>query len=152
MKCFLATRVVSRIFLTIALLPGVAANTVVAQAAGAQEMRAHIPFAFSVGNASLPAGEYRVAILNPHSDRKVLRIRSKDGKRSAVVQTNQLNHEPSDGATLVFNRYGDKYFFAQARMAGESTTFTALRSSAERREEEAFARNGQRVTITIVAD
>ncbi len=40
---------------------------------------------------------------------------------SALVQTNGIKSDNADTAKLVFNRYGDTYFFAQAQMAGDST-------------------------------
>ena len=39
-----------------------------------------IPFAFSVGNTVLPAGEYRVS-----SEAEIIRIQSKDGKRTITA-------------------------------------------------------------------
>jgi hypothetical protein len=126
--------------------------TAQAQASSSQKINAHIPFAFNVGRTSLPAGEYTITVLNPNSDRKVLQIRSADGKSSALIQTNELNANAPEQTKLVFNRYGNRYFFAQARMAGESTTFAAVKSSAERNEEHAVASSGRKTTITIIAD
>jgi hypothetical protein len=126
--------------------------TAQAQASGSQKINAHIPFAFNVGRTSLPAGEYTITVLNPNSDRKVLQIRSADGKSSALIQTNELNANAPEQTKLVFNRYGNRYFFAQARMAGESTTFATVKSSAERNEEHAVASSGRKTTITIIAD
>jgi hypothetical protein len=75
--------------LTIAIMMFVAVMAVTAEAQvfGTQRVRARIPFAFNVGDKSLPAGEYTIAVLNPTSDRKVLQIRSTDGRLSALIQT-----------------------------------------------------------------
>ena len=62
-----------------------------------------------------------------------------------------MNTDSADSTKLVFNRYGHRFFFAQAQMAGESMTLAAVKSSAERVEEHAIASNGQRVTVVIVA-
>ena len=139
--------------ITIALMMFMAVVTITAEAQrlGSQQMRARIPFAFNVGKAQLPAGEYTVAVLNPNSDRKVLRIRSADGTLSALIQTSELNANAPERTKLVFNRYGNRYFFAQAQMAGESTTLAAVKSSAERNEEQTVARNGGKATIVIIA-
>ena len=126
--------------------------TAEAQASGSQKMRARIPFAFNVGKTELPAGEYTVTVLNPNSDRKVLQIRSADGKLSALIQTSERDTNTAEQTKLVFNRYGDRYFFAQAQMAGESTTLAAVRSSAERNEEHAVASKGKKTTIAIVGN
>src|SRR5688572_31884837 len=62
-----------------------------AQTASSQTIRARIPFTFTVGDKSLPAGFYTVRILNPTSDRKALQIRSDDGRTSAIIQTLGVN-------------------------------------------------------------
>ncbi|HSD45757.1 MAG TPA: hypothetical protein VLB87_04010 [Pyrinomonadaceae bacterium] len=130
----------------------VVAGSAEAQASGAQRLRARIPFAFNVGNKSLPAGEYTIIVLNPTSDRKVLRFRSADGRLSAIVNTSELNtHTPEDVAKLVFNRYGDQYYFAKAQIAGDSVTLTAVKSNAERNIEHAIASKAKKTTVTINA-
>lgn len=140
--------------ITIAMMMfmAVVSVTAEAQASGSQKMRAHVPFAFNVGKTELSAGEYTITVLNPNSDRKVLQIRSADGKRSALIQTSEQNTNASDQTKLVFNRYGNRYFFAQAQMDGESTTLAAVKSSAERNEEHAVANKGSKATIAIVAN
>ena len=137
------------ITITIAVMIFMAVVSVTAetQALGAQKMRARIPFAFNVGQTELPAGEYTVTVLNPTSDRKVLQIRSADGKLSALIHASELKTNDAEKTKLVFNRYGDRYFFAQAQMAGESTTLAAVKSSVERREEHAVASKKSKVTI-----
>src|SRR6188474_1580060 len=77
-----------------------------AQTAGAQTMRANVPFAFTVGEKNLPAGVYTVRVINPHSDRKALQIRSDDGRVSAIVQTLGISGKLGNDAKLVFRRYG----------------------------------------------
>lgn len=123
--------------------------TAEAQALGSQ-LRARIPFDFNVGQTRFPAGEYRITVLNPNSDRKVLQIRSADGKNSAMIQTNELETSASEQTKLVFNRYGDRYFFAQAHRAGESTTMAAVKTRTERTEAQAVARSGRKATIVII--
>lgn len=136
----------------IMMLVGVVAVTAKAQVFGTQRMRARIPFAFNVGAKSLPAGEYTITVLNPASDRKVLQIRSTDGRSSAVIQTNELNVDAREQATLVFNRYGDRYFFAQAQMDGDSTTLAAVKSNAERNTEQAVASKARVATVAAAPE
>jgi peptidyl-tRNA hydrolase len=128
-----------------------AAVSAQAQASGGPIAKLRIPFAFNVGRTSLPAGDYTVTVVNPASDRKVLQVRSTDGRVSALVQTSSATTHAADNAMLVFHRYGDKYFFSQARMAGESTILTAVKSSAERVEARTLARSGGKVQIAIIA-
>src|SRR5205085_413136 len=39
-----------------------------------QPLIAHIPFAFTVGGQTLPAGEYKLSLLSPASNRNTIRI------------------------------------------------------------------------------
>ena len=120
--------------LTIALMIvwGVFATTGQAQTNVSPTMRADVPFTFTVGDKTLPAGVYTVSILNPTSDRKTLQIRSENGRVSAMVQTTGANATLAKHTKLVFHRYGDQYFFAQAQLAGDSTSLAATKTHAER--------------------
>ena len=138
--------------IAILMLVAVWATTAQSQAAGPQLMRAHIPFAFHVGSRELPAGDYRITVLNPNSDQKVLQIRSTDGRVSAIVNTLGAKAKSAEKSKLLFRRYGDTYFFAQAQVAGESIALAALKSSAERTEARTLASNVIKTTITIVAE
>ena len=141
--------------LTIAMmmLVAVVARAAQAQSNGSPLMHAHIPFAFHVGSTELPAGEYNIAVLNPSSDRKVLRIQSTDGRVSAIVTTVDQNTKSAEKSKLVFHRYGETYFFAQAQVSGEATSLAALKSSAERTEARTIAKLGRTPsTLTIAAE
>jgi hypothetical protein len=89
---------------------------------------ASIPFAFSAGKTTLPAGRYTITVLNPSCDRKILQIRSVDGRSSVVILTTGIIGNTSENAKLVFERDGDRYVFARAQMAGDETTLAALKS------------------------
>lgn len=129
------------------------AFTTQAQTMSAQKVVANIPFAFNVGNTSLPAGKYTITVLNPTSDRKVLQIRSTNGRSTAMIFTNALIGNVSDDAKLVFQRYGDQYFFAQAQMAGESASLAAVKSRAERtHEKQAIAAARKRTVVVVIAE
>jgi hypothetical protein len=138
--------------LAIIVLAGAFTVSTQAQTAGAQIAVANIPFAFNVGNKTLPAGKYTISVLNPTSDRKVLQIRSNNGRASAMIQTNSVIGNTSDDAKLVFERYGDRYFFAQAQIAGESTSFAALKTSRQRAQKEAVAAGAKQSVVVIIAE
>src|SRR6266567_5276218 len=93
-------------------------SMVATQVARAQEpMLVNIPFAFVAGNATLPAGEYRVQKLDGNS--AVLLIHCWDANASALVITNAAQaKEPQTESKLVFNRYGNRYFLSQVWTAG----------------------------------
>ena len=113
--------------LAVAMLSGIVATRAQAQSSNQQRIIANVPFAFSVGKTNLPAGKYTVTVLNPTSDRRILQIRNSNGRSSAMVITSGVIGEVADSAKLVFDRYGDQYFFAQAQLAGDSTSLAAPR-------------------------
>ena len=115
-------------------------------------MIANIPFSFNVGKVSLPAGKYTVTVVNPSSDRKALQIRSADGRSSAVVLTTGVIGSVSDNAKLVFDRYGDRYFFALAQMAGDETSLAAIKSNAEKAERRMIAKTNKKTVVEIMAE
>jgi len=110
------------------------ANAAQAQTSSQQRVIAKIPFAFTVGKTTLPAGKYTFTVVNPSSDRKVLQIRSVDGRASAMILTNTVKGIVTENAKLVFERYDEHYCFTQAQMAGEATSFEALWSKSERKQ------------------
>jgi len=120
-----------------------------AQSARTQKVLATIPFAFNVGAQNLPAGRYTITVLNPTSDQKVLQLRSRDGRATAITLTTGVTGNATEGGTVVFRRYGNEYFFAQAQMA-DSTGLAAVKSKAER--SHAVARAGDRTIVVIAAE
>ena len=141
------------LFLSIAIMItcGLFAIDGQAQMSVSPTMRAHVPFTFTVGDKSLPAGDYTVRILNPTSDRKTLQIRSEDGRVSAMVQTFGVNSALAKDTKLVFRRYGEQYFFAQAQMAGETTSLAATKTRDERATQRAMKRPDSSTVVAIVA-
>ena len=79
-------------FITAIMLATVAGiSTAYAQTAAYPQLVVNIPFAFSVGEKTLPAGEYTVKCINSDSSMKVLQFRSKDGHDSALIRTSSVN-------------------------------------------------------------
>jgi len=139
------------LIIAIAALAALMATAAQAQSSGPRTMRAHIPFAFRAGSKVLPAGEYNLTVLNPSSDRKVLQIRSRDGRASAIFATVDTAASAVRNSKLVFHRYGESYFFAEAQAVGETTTLTAVKSNAERTEAAAAARRGSKSVVALVS-
>jgi hypothetical protein len=85
----------------------VSAGNVLAQS---REVRATVPFNFSVGNKLLPAGNY--TFISEKQDQ--ILIRSSDQSQFAVL-TRTADENPTtwtDGK-LIFNKYGDQYFLSE---------------------------------------
>ena len=115
------------------LLVGSTAVAAQAQTASRTQLVASIPFQFNVGDQTMPAGEYVINQVNPSSDHAVLRLRTKDGSRTVMIQMNSVIAKAKEGSQLVFNRLGDEYYFSQAWISGENTGLQASKSKAERR-------------------
>ncbi len=132
-------KIILNITLATMILAGIVAVNTPAQT-GAQKVVANIPFEFTVGKTTLPAGRYTVAVMNPTSDRKILRIRQIDGRASAMVITTDVIENMSENAKLVFHRYGDRHYFAQAQIAGDSRSLAAVKTRSERKQALATAK------------
>jgi len=132
------------------ILAGAFTASAYAQTTGPQPVVANIPFDFNVGSKNLPAGKYTITVVNPSSDRKVLQIRSSDGHSAALTQTTGIIGTASETTKLVFHRYGDQYFFAQAKMAGDTMVLAALKSKAERAQSQAIAKAGKSKNIVVI--
>jgi hypothetical protein len=89
----------------------------------------HVPFAFSVDDVMLPAGDYRVHPLND-LDRNVVEVRSADGRYGALVLTTDAPAERRGAQPeLVFDRYGKKSFLRAVELPGEEgASLSATRS------------------------
>ena|SRR6185295_13894863 len=75
-----------------------------------QTIRFVIPFAFSVGNKVLPAGEYEVS-----NQSEIIHIVSKDGKRVAIALS--FRTKRAEQMKLTFNRSGENYQLSQVWLA-----------------------------------
>ena len=84
-----------------------------------QPMVANIPFAFTAGEVTLPAGEYRVEKWTTSGI--TLRIQSTDGDAMAFVPAIAAETlERQKACKLIFNHYGNQYFLAQVWSAGSN--------------------------------
>ena len=133
----------------IAMIVLAGALTISAHAQTTQPVVANIPFDFNVGSKNLPAGKYTITVVNPAADRKALQIRSSDGRSTAITLTTGVIGTASEKTKLVFHRYGDQYFFAQAKMAGDTMVLAALKSKAERAQSQAIAKAGKSIVVIV---
>jgi hypothetical protein len=118
-----------RIFTMVSLLTVLMVASVCANADG--RMRVNIPFAFTVADQTLPAGEYtfeRNQIIP-----QLLMIRSIDGRATARGFTMHVKSQTTQSqARLVFHRYGNRYFLAQVWRGVMDDGLAFLKSRAER--------------------
>ena len=134
------------VFAAVVLICLCAASSARAQSTNRVVMQADIPFEFTIGKVTLPAGAYTVRSVSDSSD--ILQLRSADGL-SVLVQMNSIIGKADERAKLSFNRYGNHYFFAQAWMPATQTGLEASKSRAERAIERELA--GLKPTVAEVA-
>jgi hypothetical protein len=79
-------------------------------------VKANVPFDFSAGNITLPAGEYKIGTMHTPG---TLLIRGEGTQGSFVgAHAAQANGRAAI-SKLVFHRYGDRYFLYQIWVKGE---------------------------------
>jgi hypothetical protein len=119
------------LFLALVLALTVCASKGKAQIVG--DLEVNIPFQFHAGNAKLPAGQYRIHVLDG-SDLTVMEISSADGSTSALfqVQDAEANSTPAK-SELIFNKYGSSYFLAKSFDEGNPSGSRILESRYEKR-------------------
>jgi hypothetical protein len=109
----------NKIYTTIAIFGmflGLAAANAHGQAAS--KVKVEIPFEFSAGKTTVPAGLYSISRISAN----VLTFRSDDGK-SAVILNAPVTHTSSDPNAverLVFSKQGERYFLAQIWLTADS--------------------------------
>ena len=96
-------------------------------------IQADIPFPFTVADTQLPAGRYRIHVVDS-SDLNIMQITSADRKTTVnfLVGTATLPKLPTK-TELEFHKYGDHEFLAQIFQQGELDGVQVFRSRAESR-------------------
>lgn len=97
----------------------------------AQQLKANIPFDFTVGNTWMPAGEYTIT----EPIRQVLQVRG--GGHVASIVSAESHNESNSGSQLVFDKYGDQYFLHEVLCSSiSSLNLDITASKAERKARE----------------
>ncbi len=118
----------------------------------AQSVRltANIPFEFTIGNKTLPAGDYM--IMNG-SDPYALMFQGKQGHVGALVLTKREDVVPTDHperiTRLQFNKYGDRYFLSKVDDGWVGSGFVVRPSRPERELEKTASAEHFEVLATL---
>jgi hypothetical protein len=72
-----------------------------------------VPFEFVAGGATLPAGEYRVSLVDPDSNREI--VISGYGKGSAFLLPLAFEDGPANQPSFSFEHVGGKYFLSSIK-------------------------------------
>ena len=121
------TRVLGKatlVFVAIAALAAIAS-------AQTRTVEANIPFAFTVGDKVMPAGDY---IISSDLERNELTIRGSDNNKVGLVKTAipEESRDKEGNAELIFSHYGTEYFLSQ--VWDGDTRGLELRSGSHERE------------------
>ena len=111
------------------------------------QLRATMPFNFTVGDKALPAGSY--TILQVRDD--LIEIRSQEGNAAVLSVAYLDSYQHVKNAVLVFNKYGDQYFLSTVA-GGPGTANESLpisKTEARVRHQENLALNKSQVTIPL---
>jgi hypothetical protein len=89
------------------------AALVTAVSAGAQDHRVNVtvPFNFTVNGSSLPAGSYTISSASPN----VFSLKSKQENVNVWAVGMNWTSEPGQAGSLLFHKYGDRYFLSEIR-------------------------------------
>jgi hypothetical protein len=110
---------------------------------------AKIPFQFSTGKATLPAGEYLVKCLD--ANRSQLVFQSTAGKAAVIMPMILVSGRAQRGTRLVFHRYGHRYFFVQAWAGGSNGLELPTTRAEDAAARELAGIEPQRETIALTA-
>jgi hypothetical protein len=104
----------------------------------------YVPFDFTAGETTLPAGAY--VVRRAGASLGVLEV---EGAKQRVVLTSYegMSGDSADAARLVFNRYGDRYFLREVWLSG-SSGYPIQETTEERQQGEDKAR---RVRLIILS-
>jgi hypothetical protein len=78
-------------------------------------LEVNVPFAFEVGNKTMPAGSYRVESMPTGSGSLEILRTTSSGVRLTISTMATTLKSGTPGPALVFHRYGNLYFLSQIR-------------------------------------
>jgi hypothetical protein len=117
--------------ITVSFFVMVAAVSVPGQTGGL--LKADIPFAFTVGDKTLPSDEYIIERVNRQTIQETLLIRTANGITSVLVRTMPVQTKAEqDSARLVFNCYGERRYLSQLWTPGDNFGLELPKSRNER--------------------
>ena len=113
--------------------------------ASAQEgsiRKVKVDFDFYAGNKLMPAGEYTVKLMSNNQTQKLIMVQQVDGDAHAMLISNpNANHANLESGSVVFNKYGDEYFFSGVQLGKTQLLHTAVKTRNEREVSKRIAKN-----------
>lgn len=90
-------------------------------------LQVKVPFGFENGSQHLPAGLYTISMETPN----LMLIRGDSGGGFAMVNP-QESTKPANTSTVVFRRYGQRYFLRDVSVAGSTNSLHCVKSKSEK--------------------
>jgi hypothetical protein len=111
------------------------------------QLRATMPFDFTVGSKTLPSGTYTVTPVFS----TVVAIRSWDRNTSAVSVATPDSGQPYNGSKLIFDKIGNRYFLREVIGGSHGLNVNLPLSKAEQkaRSQESFAQIAAASQVTV---
>ena len=97
------------------VVSAIALGCLIASAEAYSRIRANIPFAFSVDNTRLPAGEYVISEVS--GEGSTMEIRDSNDKVAVLfaLESTEALYEPDASSELVFDKIGNKDFLREIK-------------------------------------
>lgn len=112
--------------LALALLPTMAFAQL-----NSTSIKADVPFAFTVGDQTIPAGTCLVRGAGANSDALWIGNQADNIATYAIpLRSESLN--PSERTVMVFHKYGDRYFLASIEVNGTSSGYKMRQTKVEK--------------------
>jgi len=96
-----------------------------------QQVKATVPFNFTVNSSSMPAGNYTIGSASTSGN--ILTIADWEKHVHVLAMGQRDSGTTVKSGHLVFHKYGDQYFLSEICYAGSSATVQFPSSKAERR-------------------
>ena len=108
----------NKIYRLVAILGIFLTSAIASYAQAPSNVKVNIPFEFSAGKTTLPAGVYSIKRLSGNT----VTLRSEDGKASVILNA-PVTHNSSDPNAverIVFDKYGDQFALAQIWLTADT--------------------------------
>ena len=117
-------------------------------AAQSLRLKADIPFEFTAGGKTMPAGEYYITLKSDLSG--AVQLYATDAKDSALVLGHGIGGvQRQEESRLTFNKYGNQYFLAEIWTQGTNTGLGFQKTRTER--EVSQTASVRQTSITLLA-
>lgn len=92
-----------------------------------------VPFAFTAGNQTFPAGEYTVQF-RVNDNPFLLRMSDADNHNATYLQAYEKSgRTPASAGKLIFRRYGNEYFLGEVWTTGQDRGLGLFKTAVERK-------------------